>query len=359
MANIPKTKIATSDVLSVCDGLPLFPIDGTDLTFRSGVGGSETLFDFRKTLAGTTGEINGNWSYFFGVCGPAWAVEMTLDGQTVGQDLILTISDDRMLAGLDFGANAGFDFEIDASVWGNTKLAVSFSVDFDMIRIGLSVLQVFLAGLAASITKLTGSFVIAELKGAYGFLAEKDGGFVPGQGTTEVKPVLNLPFNLWPLAVVLDLTTAAFAEVLVAANATLVATLSSIGFGPVLGIIVPVSAKMEKLILDDVEYEDLRFDTNSNTVTGTTTSTPPADPSKLKIEFAQTPNFSFGNGLFAGVTLLAVFNLSFSVFLPIGTILGIEIKVGTFLQSVENTIGQTSVFRTAFDDLELMEVDFV
>ena len=65
MANIPTTKIATSDDLSLCDGLPLFPIGGSDLTFRDGVGDSKRLFDFRKTLAGTTGVVRGTFSYFF------------------------------------------------------------------------------------------------------------------------------------------------------------------------------------------------------------------------------------------------------------------------------------------------------
>src|SRR5947209_4272374 len=105
--------IGTSDPLNLCNGLPLFPVLGTQ---RAGVAASarnHKLFDRSATILITRLSVNAYGKYGFGVCGPAIAflspnVDVLRTNSADGKgELSLTFNEGLLLtAGTFVGAYA-------------------------------------------------------------------------------------------------------------------------------------------------------------------------------------------------------------------------------------------------------------
>lgn len=115
--------IGTSDPLNLCNGLPLFPVLGTQ---RAGVAASarnHKLFDRSATILITRLNVNAYGKYGFGVCGPAIAflspnvdVLRTNSAEDKGE-LSLTFNEGLLLtAGTFVGAYAGIGFNLNLQV---------------------------------------------------------------------------------------------------------------------------------------------------------------------------------------------------------------------------------------------------
>src|SRR5438045_4159418 len=102
MANIPTTKLGTSDPINICEGFNLFAgnnAPGLDLGFQSG----KTLFAISPQILAWIFDASAGYNFFMGVCGPSWAILFDAAGETNGNQLQLNITNDETAAGFAMG----------------------------------------------------------------------------------------------------------------------------------------------------------------------------------------------------------------------------------------------------------------
>lgn len=347
MTEIPKTLIATSDPLSICDGFALFPKLGT---FRSGYVGSQlagNIFGFENTnLLLFSLSANAKYEVVFGLCGPAYAVEMELEGSTDNENIELTVEGDEIQAGILFGLTLSFILNLSLDVmkfkWMNdgwnshlasswTKLLnVHLNLEFDAIEFIYECIKMALENEHEETTFKKVPHISNEIVASWGMYDERKGNFASNGGELVVTPTLNIPIDIAPMI-----------EPIAALNLALKALFSRLTFGPLIGIQVPVTVKMKSVTLDDTKYSHLDF--VGEKVTGTTTGTDPTDPSTINVKLDHTAGFDLAFGIFFNLNLVKLFNVGFSTTWPLLKTLGIEPKLGPHANNLSNTIGATTV----------------
>lgn len=346
MAEIPKTLIATSDPLSICNGFALFPKLGT---FRSGYVGTNmanTIFSIKdENLLLFRLSANAKYEVIAGVCGPAYAVEMELEGSTGHGDVELTVAGDEIQAGILFGLTLSFvlGIQLDAMklkwVWNGWKsdfeaswsklLDFHVNLEFDAIEFIYECIELALESEHEQTMFKKVPHISNQLIASWGMYDEQKGKFASNGGKMVATPTLNIPIDITPMI-----------EELAAFNLILKPFFSRLSFGPLIGIQVPVKVSMKSVTLANTKYSNLDF--NGVKVSGTTTGADPVDPTTINVELEHTAGFDLSFGLFCNLNLVKLFNIGFSTTWPLLKMLGIEPKPGSHANNLSTTIGKTT-----------------
>lgn len=347
MPEIPTTLIATSDPLSICNGFALFPALGT---FRSGYVGTDLagkIFGFAdKNLLLFRLSAEAKYEVVFGLCGPAYAMEMEIEGSTDNGTMELSVEGDEIQAGILFGLTVAFVFNLSLDVkkfqWINdgwsshfasswTKLLnVHINLEFDAIEFITDCIKMALEDEHEETTFKKVPHISHELIASWGMYDERKGNFASNGGKMIATPTLNLPVDFAPRI-----------PPLAALNLALKVLFSRLSFGPLVGIQVPVTVKMKSVTLDDTRYADLNF--TDGQVIGTTDGNEPTNPSTINVELDHTAGFELAFGIFLNLNLVKLFNVGFSTTWPLLKTLGIEPKPHHHINNLSNTIGATTV----------------
>jgi len=346
MAEIPKTLIATSDPLSICNGFALFPKLGA---FRSGYVGTNmanTIFSVNdENLLLFRLSANAKYEVIFGLCGPAYAVEMELEGSTGNGSIELAVAGDEIQAGVLFGFTLSFVLGIQLDtmkfnwVWDgwNSNLEPSWSqllnfhvnLEVDVIEFIYECIKKGFEAKDEETTFKKVAHISNQLIASWGMYDERKGNFVSNGGEMVATPTLNIPIDITPMI-----------EPLAAFNVTLKPLFSRLSFGPLIGIQIPVTVKMKSVTLDYTKYSNLAF--AAGKVSGTTTGADPGDASTINVELEHTAGFDISFGLFCNLNLVKLFNIGFSTTWPLLKTLGIEPKLGPYANNKSNTVGKTT-----------------
>jgi hypothetical protein len=206
------------------------------------------------------------------------------------------------------------------------------------------------------------------LKSSLSMLGETEDAFTPNQGVITVHPKFMVPFNIWSLVVALaDVGVAT--EILTAPSAAIIAfdklmnvTCSSIGCGPTLGVEVPVRVHIDKVKVDDIEFQNTHVDDDGVWFGSTGADDLPTDPKKMTVTLAHTAGFDFRMGAYAEVQILELFHAGVSIDTGIMALLGVQPQTGEFKQDLTSDIG-TQVGPSSCSQcgaaMEPVEVEFV
>lgn len=346
MAEIPKTLIATSDPLSICNGLALFPKLGT---FRSGYVGTDmanTIFNVQdQNLLLFRLSANAKYEVIAGICGPAYAVEMELEGETTDGNIELTVEGDEIQAGVLFGLTLSFVLGIQLDtmklkwVWDgwNSHFNPSWSklldfhvnLEFDAIEFVYECIELALESGHEHTTFKKVPHISNQLIASWGMYDEQKGKFATNAGKMVATPTLNIPIDITPMI-----------EPLAALNVTLKPLFSRLSFGPLIGIQIPVTVSMKSVTVDNTKYSNLGF--TGEKISGTTTGADPEEPTTIDVELEHTAGFDLSFGLFCNLNLVKLFNIGFSTTWPLLKAFHIEPKLGPYSNSLSTSVGKTT-----------------
>lgn len=343
LTNLPTTLIATSQPLNLCNpsSIPYFPVGAVDI----GVGSNGTIFSVDPTILVWNFDISAGWSFFAGMCGPSIALQFNVQGQYDGSQITATVNNDQIQGGFLFGLTAGVDLNFQISqaslVWvkdgwhshletqWNSKLNVTFSIQFDMIGIILAIVVKILEedGKTDTLLQKVNNFN-DKLLGSYGLFDQVDNGFV-STGDFSVRPGFSLPINF-----------VEFIPGLSEVNEALEDLGGGLFIGPTVGIAIPATVNLTSLQVGGQSYGNLQI--NGATVTGTSTGAA-STGSELTVGLTRTPGLDFTLGIGASITVAKIFSLGGSLNVDVLELLGLQIDLGTFPASLSNTVGSTTL----------------
>jgi hypothetical protein len=342
--DIDKTFIGTSDPPSICKGkalFPPFPDVGAGVSINQS---NIDLINSHPQVLAVRGKFLTGFNVAMGFCGPGWALASDVTGRVDGQDLTLTISDWQLQAGVFLGFDFTFKFEAKAQVWKfhwSTVFDFDTRFTFDLIRVVSDIIRAVLDEGKIALLKKVQSFS-PDLKSSWGMFAENHTDDNISDQNFRVEPIFTVPINLWPLLIQLG-DEIGVGEVLTAINRGLEVTGSSISFGPVFGVNVPVRFQWAAIHLDGVEYEyqppvrNSQWNGSSNAQLGGT-------PKNIKVDVQHETGFDFSMGVFGKLQILEVFHLGGSLTVPILSLLGINVVGGPQTQSLSNNVGDVTAF---------------
>lgn len=358
MANIVKTDIGTSRPVSICKGKALIP----PAALNFGVDGTKTIWNTNPNLLAIKLHLDVSFVYFFGFCGPGWGVCMNVEGNTIGNKVNLNVTDDQLTAGLILGASVGLKFDMSSEKYGcwvkewhwwgpdiacgwGTGLDVSPTLSLDILKLAYESAKLILgkeSALKPANKPEEKESVVSSPFGiqSYGISDLQVGTFADNNGLLKATPVFSIPVNIWSVLVNMDKTSAICGGSAVALNATLKAAHVTIGFGPSFGLAFPVNVKMHEIYLDDVKYANLSV--TGNTVSGTTTGTPPTNASvgNISVRFAESPGIDFYFGIFASVSAFEVFSFAYETGWGLLDLFGVKASIGPFYENMASTAGR-------------------
>lgn len=316
MISVNKT-VGTPGAVSLCTGKGIFHRNGSDLTIPLGYETSYTLYHSDNSNCG--GE------FYFGVCGPAWALKMEIKGQVNGNKLTLDPPTYECNAGMFMGV-------------GLTAFTISGhgSVLFYDFNFSMTVLEVdFLAILVWAYQQATGKKLMPEetpsafAHKAFGMNQDSDGTI--GSDLTIIRsPRLIVEWDL------LESFIAATApEAIPEYNA--LKWVAEMSFGPEFQITLNVELKMSSVKVGGVEYTNLSYDGTAKKISGTTSgAAEPASADVVQVTFHETPSINFGLGFFFEFKLIQIFSIRGDYFLDALNGLGFTLS-GAYDQTVDST----------------------
>ncbi len=360
--DINTTMIATSDPPSLCDGLalfPPFPTIGAGLSL-----GSEKrakLLDHGFRYLAVRAAASFEYGAFFGVCGPGYAVKFNLEGEVEDFELSLSIKDDEFVGGFGCGMNFGVKIGLTGAVYKvhwlsgswSSELNIDASIELDLVELAIDILleAIEAESIKAAVEKaapLTGAFTssLSIVDGEEGEWAASE------DGKVTINPMFDIPINLWPVLVLASQAgdEAGIGIIVLGINAVLNATLSGIGFGPQIGVGIPLNLGISKVTLDDKEYTNPTDDLTNGKWVGISTGIDlDHEPTEMKVELTHTAGFSFSFGVFVSLQLLEVFHIGASDKLAVAEWLDIIPQIRPFSHTLSNTVGQDYVAGGARD----------
>lgn len=354
MATIANTDLGTSDPVDICKGFALFPSGAA----RAGIqvqGDTRTLFHTAPQIVVWKFNALATYGLFFGVCGPAYGVKFDAEGETDGDSLTLTVANDVMGAGFIFGLNLTLGFQVSVTQWTlhwvwdgwhshirsswENIANLNVGINFDLISLLLDVLTRVLESEGKKDTFLQKSTTyLPNIIGSYGFYDQQDGQFAGNNGAFKAEPVIALPINLVP-----------FIPPLAAIDEGLHALWGGVAAGPQLGLAFPTTVTMQSIGIDNQTYTNLTYE--GDTVTGTG-GTATANPQNISVALQQKVGISFTVGYFAQVWILKLFQIACSHNWDVLKAFGIDPTVTTRVNSVSNSIGNTSIASDTFSSLD-------
>jgi len=353
--NIPKTMIGTSDPISICRGLGLFPPFPNIGAGIHGVSDTHALINHNFSFLAVRAKAAASFGYFIGCCGPGYGIKMLAEGEVNGRTLTLAVSEDDTIGGFAFGTNFFVSGELQAQVykfhWAgwhshfswDTSLDAHLDIQFDFLA---AALDIILAALQLESLFHQVEPVKDTLKSSFSLMGEAEDSYASSQNQIVCNCKFMVPINCWPLIVALSQAgdELGIGEVVLAFNALLNATLSSIGFGPTVGIGVPVNVGISSVSLDDVKF-DYTATTSDGKWQGNcdATATPPNDPKEMTFTLRHTAGFDIRVGLYAELQLVEIFHVGASVDTGVLSLLNIVPDTSPFYQTLKNNVGSESV----------------
>jgi len=339
MTQIAQTQIATPNAMDLCGGFALFPKLGAFSSPASSVN-SGTIFSINnQTILLWSLTANAGYQLITGACGPSYAVKMDLNGSATNQKLALNVSNDELAAGFYFGVNLVFNLSLNLKqyelnwVWKgwhshfesswNTVASTNLSFTIDPLKL----LFDFIMEQLGDVVSFDPVTLPAPLTSAWGLYDDQKGTFAKNKGVMKVSPTFNLSIDI-----------SDFIEETQALNEALKCFLSSLAFGPQIGIAMPVTVQMKKVSLDATDYTGLTF-FNDGTLTGQTTGSAPANPTKLTVGLDHTPSFDLSLGVFVNLNLVKLWNIGYSISWPILGLLGINTSLASGSNTLSSNIG--------------------
>lgn len=356
MATLPTTLIGTSDPVNLCEGFALFP---EAAPIRAGVATSNksnTLINENPTILVWSLTATGGYEFFFGVCGPSYAIKFNLSGETSGdQNITLDVEDDEAQAGFFVGCTltptATLNVSEESITWvsdgWHSHFATSWSNAFSTnVEIEIDLLELLIDAILA----LTGGdnpppdanghktffqqveqSVVPSAKG-YGLFDSKEDTFAANGGEIDLRPQITLPINIVPLI-----------EPLEAISKGLEALSGELSAGPSLGLAVPTTINLTQVNFDDTVYGNFTYDSTNDVLNGSTNGANPDDVETVTVTLQHTPGLDLTVGFYFDVGVLKIFSFSGSWDTGVLEDLGLTIAFGPYDNTLTNTAGSTTL----------------
>lgn len=381
---ISATEIGTpriANALTLCKGAALIPpIPDIPFGFQAG-----QAPDLRKQYHfGRFHIVRASAEFAFevhaGLCGPAYAIGFNAEGDAEDDILTLVITEDEAMAGIFLGA--GFNIDIGFSCdyyrvglrhWGwHTGPHIEFGATVDAFKAGIEIIMALLGiedlfpeGVTELATEAAGT--------PLAMIGASHDEYANNSGVLQLDCIFSVPINLWTILVVaagltLEIPYVDVASVVIlAVHEALNATLSSIGFGPSIGVDIPVMLEIADVTIDGVKF-------NKTQVTGDgkwkgqkdiPLQPLPSSPEEISFNMAHHCGVDFTVGVFAEMQLVELFHVGASMDVAIMALFNLEpFSFGTVHHSLNNTIGEELLAAgCGCDDLRqkvgLVDVEFV
>jgi hypothetical protein len=345
MAVIPETRISTSADGSFTSGLPIWPSLGTlSLGMFSGTQPRKSLVDVKPRILWFRFTAGFYYEFFAGLCGPGFGVSMNLEGETTGNSLSLTVTEDEIQAGLA----AGLEFSIGAVVKVETHTSFSsWKTNLDLEpEIDVDILGLIVDAIEWAMQEGGGEGEgevekIPDTIDYRGMLAHSSHSFGYTNSAT-AEPKFYLPIDFVPDVPVLE-----------AINVALHALLGEFKMGPQLSFGTVVTAMVNSITIDGAKYTDIQA--SNGKLTGTTADPPPASPQKMQVELGYHAGWDFEIGFFAEVSVLKLFSLGGSFNISIVELIANlaskqDNRTTVHYHTLENDIGSTIVASASMVD---------
>jgi len=341
MPAIPSTRVSTQTVggyITVCKGFNMFAAGrAIDLAAEW----NTTLADVEPVVALFKVHIQVGFGVYAGICGPAYAADITLEGQTDGSSLRLNASRSEVLAGFEMGFGLRFILVFDvwqevveahwvSDGWSshlevNTRWDVVGRYGFDLTFDLLMIIVRFLLTRGELPIVAPARFP----SGAGLAMIDSDVSGLQTTGHAAVEPKFSMIIN------VLDYL--ANGRALIDALAKVGATIQA---GPTITLSAPTTVDLKK-----VETWGMGFDvaTANGVVTGLASGLSPSDPSSLKLTLRHSSSIalSFGLGYTCSISKIFSTGACTPSFDLLG-LLGITPRFGPFDNTIEAAWGATA-----------------
>ena len=356
--NIPTTMIATSDPPSLCDGVALFPpFPSIGAGLSLGDEKRPTLIDHGFKFMALRATANFDASAFMGLCGPGYAVKFNLEGEVEDFKLTLSLDDDEFVGGFGCGVNFGVSIGLTGQVYKvhwlsaswHSELEIHADLELDLVELAIDIMleAIDAESIKATVEKaapVSGAFTssLSIIDGEAGEWAQSE------DGKVTINPTFDIPINLWPVLVLASQAgdEVGIGEVVLAIHTILDVTLSGIGFGPVIGVGIPLNLSISKVTLDDKDYTNPTDDLTNGKWVGISTGVDlDHDPATMEVELTHTAGFSFTFGIFASIQLLEVFHAGATWDIAVAEWLDILPQISPFKHTLSNSVGQDFIAR--------------
>lgn len=384
MANIKiaKTKIGTPSSnlgsgLNLCKGLALFPpFPAIPLGWIS-KGGGDLRLNQSFNLIAARASAGGSFGLHVGLCGPSYAIQFNAEGEVENGTLTLAIEDDEAMGGIYLGAGMQANFELKAEIyrlywyWGprgewSAALNVELGVGIDVLKAAADILEA-----VVGIEGIFGTVVETAVDTPLAMVGEAGDEYASKFGKIEMNCVFTVPVNLWSVIVLAAYGTVEVPYINVASAAVIAiekvldVTLSSIGFGPTIGLSVPVGIQIRDVSLDSVKFNRKSVSSEGKWVgeLADKSSVVAAEPKEITFTMAHTAGFDLRVGLYAELQLLELFHVGASADMGILGLFNIQPRTGEFTHTLRNNIGSASPAAdcgcSAASGVGLVDVQFI
>lgn len=380
---IKETKIGTPDSgtggLNLCTGVPLFPPFPTiPLGWQTKNAGALHIGKRFKILVVRV-SAEASFGLQAGLCGPSYALRFNAEGEVEDGVLTLTIEEDESMAGIFLGAGLQAGVELKAQIykirwhWGphgswRTKFHIRLDVGIDILKAAIDII--------AALLQIEDMIAKGAVEGAsdtpLAMIGEGSDLYAISRGVIDLDCVFSVPINLWTLVVIAAAATLEVPFLDVASAAILVVhealdvTLSSIGFGPTIGVDVPISIQIQDVDIDNVKFTNKTITSDGKWVGEQADKTieVPADPKEISFTMVHNAGFDIMIGLYAELQLVEIFHVGTSTDMGILGLFNIQPKGGNFHHTLKNTIGNDWLASGCdcgklYKDAGLVDVEFV
>lgn len=367
---IRKTLLATSDPITIGDGIPLFPEIGMiDLGYSVGA----NLWDGTIHASGFTIGTRASITLEGGVLGPSYGGRMMVDGGTIdGDTMALTILDDEYVAGMVIGVVGRAELHVDIRTrWGHfvrhgwhvhwetywkTWVNKTAGKEFDLIPLLVN-LTVWVASKIPALKKITAFIPRGLLDGLRDRKAGGEG-LMAGEGAATMTPHIVGRLDLVQIGKVLAKTAPEVVQPEVAPAVEFASEVDDLSkeikpvvkSGPIFGVDFPVTVSMKRLVAvgsdgTRARFADLEYGPDVADVSGTLVpgDVVPGDIDRVGAELTHATGLDFTLGWFASIKWSKLFKKSKSTQMELLSEFGID---PTFLSTeygyrYENADGAT------------------
>lgn len=364
---IRKTKIGTptsNGNLTLCSGKALWPpFPVIPLGYQYNASSLSLLRDFNLiiTRVSVSGAIGAN----FGMCGPSYAIQFDAEGEVEGKEgerptLTLDIEKDETIAGAFVGLGVNAEFKLEAQFYTlhwygwwpywtwDSKLDIKLGVGIDVFKAAIDIIL--------AVCHIKNMLILGAVEGAkdtpLAWIGESSDKYKAGNGVIRTDIQVSVPINLWTLLVIAAAGGSAIPWVNVAAGVilgihkVLECTLSSIGFGPTVGVSVPVLLEIYDVTVDNVKFEHSDFKEGKWVgKQADLTLQVPNNPNTISFNMAHTTSMHLTAGLYAELQLIEVFHIGTSIKVDVNDLFGVrgDYTSQYFFHTLKNTIGMASL----------------
>ncbi len=369
MATIAKTTLHTPcqlGGLSLCKGFPLFPTLGSVDAGISGANsdGMHPIIVAAPTVGLWRCKAEVGYGFFFGICGPAYATMLTLEGSADEASIDLTLSESETRAGLEAGSSLTLGFGVHIEQFAGVRVvgsgwdrhleavwvglgAVEFDLKIDLIGLLLDYLNSRKKKEADKPDEKKNHTEEGKISWASGTsLAAVGAGAdeLADEGAVELFPSVSLMYDATDYFV--NELPDSLKNKLKQLREKLEGLGGGLHMGPTLDIGCPVDVKITKVRTDGREYHELEIENGQLTGAVNPEASSDVGPSEVEVVLEHSVGFSLGLGFEAKIYIQKVFSLSGKVTVDVldllaragfGALVG---HAGPYESVLRGTIGQ-------------------